>query len=1063
MAAIQSWYPDYLVVWGLSVLFQATLVAAVALVVARCVGRAAMPRHWTLFSALVLLLLIPVVATVATLCGRSFFSLSFAQASPGANPTIDESQATESPGAGLPDHSSVERPPIDSRAGDVPESAPHLPKSASDATVAGAILHEPRMQAGSLPLPSLVWISTAVLFAVWCIGAGVLLLRLIRAWWQLARIIRTAEPVAMAWLDDVVEEACRDSGISQAPRILCSPRVQSSGVGGIWRPCVLLPMGICEQVGRAQLRDILVHEFAHVIRRDSVVVLLQNLAAVLYWPHPLVRRINRLLACTREEICDNHVLATTDAPSYSRTLLEFAELVPDNHAMPATVALLGSQWKLESRIAAILDERRNRMTRLSKLQFVSMLIQFAVLAVLTVGGTITLADDGDPDVQKWLAALGTKEEVRFQALNKLVQLGDRSIEATRKVLNDTSQPFPRRWQAAMVLGALKAKVAIPDLLKIVEGDDHLVVTGVAAEQLGRIGDPSVVPRLKKALDKQADPLVKHLIEKSVAVLEGHQPPRVALRAANLDFEAGTWAGDYPTRWGGGGKGYRLSVETEDVHQGNGSGRIERVGEGGRCGTLTQAISAWEFVGKRIKYSGFLRTKEAERAGLWMRIDAVDDGVVQTLEFDNMQNRPVKGTSDWAEHAIVLDVPKEAKTVTFGFLIGGDGIVWGDDLKIEIVGKRGEGPETTGRSKQFIQQASATARVKELLTDLNLDFEAGTQARGLPKGWGRGSKGYRVSVDTENVHQGGGSGRIERIGAGGRFGTVVQSIPAKEFVGKRIKYSGFLRTKEAERAGMWMRIEAVDIRRVLDADNMHDRWVKGTTDWAEHAVILDVPQKADRIVFGFLIGGDGIVWGDDLKIEIVGKLGEGPETTGLSKQRSKPASNLDFEGGTRDGDYPKRWSPGGQTYRLSVDTKTVHQGGASGRMENLGEGRSGTMMQTIGAKEYLGKRIKYSGFLRTGGVDRASLWMRIDAVVDGIRKPLKFDNMHDRALKGTSNWTELMIVLDVPQEAQNITLGVMVSGCGIVWADDLKIEVVGNLGEGPEPTGIDMSQDPAPAK
>jgi hypothetical protein len=60
--------------------------------------------------------------------------------------------------------------------------------------------------------------------------------------------------------------------------------------------------------------------------------------------------------------------------------------------------------------------------------------------------------------------------------------------------------------------------------------------------------------------------------------------------------------------------------------------------------------------------------------------------------------------------------------------------------------------------------------------------------------------------------------------------------------------------------------------------MMGRAVQGSTDWTEHTVVLDVPDNATYIALGFLLSGDGTVWGDDLKLEVVGNVGEGPETT-----------------------------------------------------------------------------------------------------------------------------------------------------------------------------------------
>lgn len=102
------------------------------------------------------------------------------------------------------------------------------------------------------------------------------------------------------------------------------------------------------------------------------------------------------------------------------------------------------------------------------------------------------------------------------------------------------------------------------------------------------------------------------------------------------------------------------------------------------GTLRQAISAKNYLGKRIRFSGWLKTDEVkDSAGLWVRVDSSD---TKMLEFDNMENRPVKGTTDWAKYACVVDVPDDAKTILFGFLLFDAGKVWANQLKLDVVGK-----------------------------------------------------------------------------------------------------------------------------------------------------------------------------------------------------------------------------------------------------------------------------------------------------------------------------------------------------------------------------------------
>jgi len=99
------------------------------------------------------------------------------------------------------------------------------------------------------------------------------------------------------------------------------------------------------------------------------------------------------------------------------------------------------------------------------------------------------------------------------------------------------------------------------------------------------------------------------------------------------------------------------------------------------GTLMQQISAENYRGQQVRLSGYLKTEAATRAQMWMRVDGPDHKV---LSFDNMDNRPVTGTTGWTRYEVVLNVPPDSVKIAFGFLLIQAGKVWGDDFKLEQV-------------------------------------------------------------------------------------------------------------------------------------------------------------------------------------------------------------------------------------------------------------------------------------------------------------------------------------------------------------------------------------------
>jgi hypothetical protein len=136
------------------------------------------------------------------------------------------------------------------------------------------------------------------------------------------------------------------------------------------------------------------------------------------------------------------------------------------------------------------------------------------------------------------------------------------------------------------------------------------------------------------------------------------------------------AGDHP-------KDFEFSVDARETHQQHPSALIAArpgvISNG--FGTLMQSIDAEDYRGTRLSLSGYLKTQDAGRAQLWMRVDGSDRRV---LSFDNMDDRPVVGTTDWSRYQIVLDVPEDSRAIAFGFLLMQKGKAWGGNFKLEKV-------------------------------------------------------------------------------------------------------------------------------------------------------------------------------------------------------------------------------------------------------------------------------------------------------------------------------------------------------------------------------------------
>lgn len=152
-----------------------------------------------------------------------------------------------------------------------------------------------------------------------------------------------------------------------------------------------------------------------------------------------------------------------------------------------------------------------------------------------------------------------------------------------------------------------------------------------------------------------------------------------------------------------------------------------------------------------------------------------------------------------------------------------------------------------------------------------------------------------------------------------------------------------------------------------------------------------------------------------------------------KSRKKELPIGWFQGGSRQDDY-----------EIGLESELCHSGTRCVYLRDAVPKPQGftTLMQTVTPEKFSGKRIRMRGWLKTKDLDGwCSFWMRVDGQRGGAEKPLAFDNMQDRPISGTCSWQSHDIVLDVPAEARSILFGVMFSGKGTAWIDDISFAEV----------------------
>jgi beta-lactamase regulating signal transducer with metallopeptidase domain len=205
--------------------------------------------------------------------------------------------------------------------------------------------------------PPWPWAATGM--CVYVIGLLVLLVRTWAGWRRAARLVAASEPIIvpreLAGIASRPGDDIRESSAVSVPLV----------VGWI-RPAVVLPVDWLRWT-EIDLRAVLVHELAHVARRDPLVAALAHANACLFWFHPLAWWLKRHLAILAERACDEAGVRSVGEPqAYAQALIRMAALARRNggRLQPHAVGIDG-QGPLARRIDRVLLHDLPRASRLS--------------------------------------------------------------------------------------------------------------------------------------------------------------------------------------------------------------------------------------------------------------------------------------------------------------------------------------------------------------------------------------------------------------------------------------------------------------------------------------------------------------------------------------------------------------------------------------------------------------------------------------------------------------------------------------------------------------------------
>jgi beta-lactamase regulating signal transducer with metallopeptidase domain len=367
----------------LNLLIRITVILAIAWLTAGLFQKWAAIRHAILLSGIVCVFALPVAMLAASALSLPRWKIEVATDITPASTTATESVC-------LITTKSQENYVVRTAGGETP-GASVTTVSPCDAPAAGSTATP---SPAALPGPTATtpsWNIFPIAAAIWAIFALVRLGGLGRSLVQLRTIVRRAHTVEPQPALSLFNRIQRRVDLPQPPELRESTEVATPFAAGIVGNYILVPAGWTRRLSHTELYSVLCHETAHLARRDHRVVILQEILVSLLWFHPLVHVVNRALARSREEICDNFAIRSVDRPAYCAALFRLAG---DGQvsSLSAATSLSSRHWSLEERIRGILDEHRPTVTGISRKMHVAIAAIAVSLCGLTTLPAITAAE-----------------------------------------------------------------------------------------------------------------------------------------------------------------------------------------------------------------------------------------------------------------------------------------------------------------------------------------------------------------------------------------------------------------------------------------------------------------------------------------------------------------------------------------------------------------------------------------------------------------------------------------------------------------------------------------------
>ncbi len=285
---------------------------------------------------------------------------------------------------------------------------------------------------------------------LWLLGSLAILVFLIKKFSEMRKANRSGEKkVVPDWFELLLIQCARRLNLQVIPNVVITKKVNSPAIFGMIRPVLLLPADFFHETSKKDAENILLHELAHIKRRDLLVKELETFLTVVYWFNPLFWGVKKQLQHLRELCCDSTVanILQRKVKGYRSTLLATARRLLAQPLEPGLgfLGLFEDSDRISTRLKWLdKDTFKFRWLRNTSVVFILIFVPLCILPMSKLEFQKTMEDiaeieedlSGEMDkIGKLLAELDLLKEKLNNSYKEIEEINSKEIDSLEKILS----------------------------------------------------------------------------------------------------------------------------------------------------------------------------------------------------------------------------------------------------------------------------------------------------------------------------------------------------------------------------------------------------------------------------------------------------------------------------------------------------------------------------------------------------------------------------------------------------------------------------------------------------